>query len=149
MNPGITFEKQDLPFEPEPNIALPVATVDGTDVIVSFDVKGPDWPQDRAKREVVFKDCVIYRIGDPNDEGFHLPDKNNSSNFSKGNFPELEFNSLYRVKGMDWKNSLLGNGTVVTDGKFESKDGLAHYLFLMKEGSFECVAKGFEVIGLQ
>lgn len=145
MNTQITFEKQDLPFEAEPNTADPTAKVLDGDVLLTFPLMDLE-----KEGKIIFKECVIYRVGGPNDEGFYGygsdPRIENDSLYSKKSFPDLEFGYFYKVSGLDWKKGLLGEGVVVIDGEFMNKADLSHFVFFMKDGTFECVAKSYEVL---
>lgn len=140
----IDFQKIDLPFEPDLSTAVPLVETRGTDVLLSFLIHGMD---DMAKIE--FVDCLMYRVGAPNDEGFYLfgveSRINNDSIYSKNAFPNLDFDTFYKVIGVDWKNDLLGNGTKILDNQYKEKEGFIHFVFFMKDGTFECVAKNYEI----
>lgn len=136
----ITFEKQNLPFEVDVNTATPhTELVDNKDVLLSFRIQGTD-----GEAKIIFKNCRMYRVGSPNDEAFCLEKSNNDSMYSSQKFPGLEFDYLYKVNGYDWSQGLVGEKvTFVSDF---TKDNLNHYVFFMKDGTFECVAEEYEVI---
>jgi hypothetical protein len=145
MSQQIIFEQQYLPYAPDPNVAEPAVEVLNGNVILDFPI------QEQGKLgKILFEECVIYRVGSPNDEGFYSygfdPKMRNDSSFSKKEFPELEFHSFYKIIGMDWKKGLLGEGVVILDGEFKNKNQLSHFVFFMKEATFECVAKSYEIL---
>ena len=142
-NNKITFEKQPLAFEAEPNTAEPKVQVEGKDLKLTF----PTWDKEGI---VLFKDCLMYRVGSPNDEGFYGfgfdPKIKNDSMYSKKEFPNLEFGDFYRVIGYDWKEGLVGSGVSVIDNDFMNKEGYSHFVFFMKDGTFECVSKTCQIL---
>lgn len=144
MNPDITFQKQNVPFEAEPNVAEPHVKILDGDLILSFAVKGPE-----TTAEIIFTDPLMYRIGDPNDEGFYGfgsdPRFKNNSIYSRQNFPSLNFGDFYEVRGFDWKNNLLVGGTEIVDKNYKDKDEFLHFVFFMKDGTFESIARGWKV----
>lgn len=140
---NIKFEKIDLSFEPEPNTAMPKVEVLENGIVLSF-------PTESFDGKLFFEDCLIYRVGDPNDEGFYLFGADsryvNNSIYCKRNFPDLEFDAFYVVEGVNWKDNLLGKGTQILDPSYSDKNAYIHYLFFMKEGTVECVAKSYVVL---
>ncbi len=144
MDSKITFQKQNIPFEAEPNIAEPHVEISDDNVTLSFATKNS-----ANDAELIFIETLMYRIGSPNDEGFYGfgsdPRIKNDTIYSRQNFPTLEFGNFYQVNGVDWKENLLGKGTQVLDEKYKEGEGFSHYVFFMKDGTFECVAKSWNV----
>ncbi len=144
MDSKITFQKQNIPFEAEPNVAEPHVEISDGNVILSFAAKNS-----ANDVELIFIETLMYRIGSPNDEGFYAfgsdPRIKNDTIYSRQNFPTLEFGNFYQVSGVDWKGDLLGNRTQVLDEKYKENEGFSHYVFFMKDGTFECVAKSWKV----
>lgn len=151
---NIHFEKIKLLYEPDPNVAEPSAKVLGHNVLLKY------YTDDKIgfTAEILFQECLMFRIGSPNDEGFYISKSPtgvgggdhgmmNGSIYCKGNFPDLEYHSFYKVSGFDWKTKkLIGQELVILDNDFPIKDGYNHYVFFMKDGTFECIAKAFEMI---
>ena len=93
----------------------------------------------------------MYRVGSPNDEGFFIDPRNpgrikNDSRWNHTDFPDLEFHNFYVVKNSDWQRNFGPNAAVnkPLKDKTQDLDNLNHYLCLMKEGTFECVARSYE-----
>lgn len=148
---NVYFQKIDLSFKPEPNTAVPLVEVYNTNVLLSFnscELNDYDFKNSKIAK-IEFEDCLIYRNGAPNEDGFYLfgadPKINNDSIYSKKAFPDLDFNTFYNVTGIDWKNNLLGNGTKILNDHYKEKKGFTHFVFLMKDGTFECVAKEYKI----
>lgn len=150
-NEDIHFQKIDLPFKSEPNTAVPLVEVHNTDVLLGFNsCELSDFDFRNTKiRHINFLDCLMYREGHPNDDGFYLfgayPRINNDSIYSQKAFPDLDFDTFYKVVGVDWKNNLLGNGTKIINDQYKEKEGFTHFVFFMKNGTFECVAKEYKI----
>ena len=66
MDSQITFQKQNIPFEAEPNTAEPHVEVSYSSLVLRFAAKDSD-----AEARVTFIEPLMYRIGSPNDEGFY------------------------------------------------------------------------------
>ena len=66
-------------YEADPNGSWPDFKVVGKDIILVFDLNYFIYEQFKEgdKGRIIFKDCLMYRVGDPNDEGFY--GKNNNS----------------------------------------------------------------------
>jgi len=88
--------------------------------------------------EIVFSNCYSYQSGKPNDEGFYL---NDNAVWNKKNFPDLEWNCFYEVYGVP--NSYVQNFKAVDENQNTSPTKLKHYVFFMKEGTFECLAESY------
>ena len=144
MYSQVTFQKQNIPFEAEPNTARPQVEISEGNLILSFPIKGSN-----TVAQIIFTEPLMYRVGDPNDEGFYGfgsdPQIKNNSIFSRKNFPDLDFWDFYRVDGIDWKNNLLGEETEIVDKEYKSKENFSHFVFFMKDGTFECVTKSYRV----
>lgn len=93
------------------------------------------------------------RIGDPNDDGFYSDgiEKFNASIYNVVNFPDLEFyHGFFEVFGTSvdaldrLHEGFVGNpGHVNTDPQ-----KLRHFLFFMKDATFECFAEDYRELGL-
>lgn len=144
MNSQITFQKQNITFVAEPNTAKPNIEFSDNNLVLIFDTKDSD-----TYARVNFIEPIMYRIGSPNDEGFYGfdydPTIKNDSIYSQKNFPNLIFGGFHQVSGVDWKNNLLGERTKILDEKYREREGFLHYVFFMKDGTFECVAKSWKV----
>ncbi len=144
MDSQITFQKQNIPFEAEPNTAEPHIEISEGNLVLSFAAKESD-----IDARIIFLEPLMYRVGSPNDEGFYGFDSDlrikNNSIYSHKNFPTLNFCDFHQVTGLDWKNGLLGEGTKILDKKYKDRENFSHYVFFMKDGTFECVAESYEV----
>jgi hypothetical protein len=140
----INFIRQTDVVEAAPNTAVPVVKVVGKDVLLSYDLK--NWV--KAETAVIqFHDVLVYRVGDPNDEGFYgggKPHIRNDSMYSRSRFPALEYWEFYEVTGFDWTSGLVGTDVCVMDRDYSQKTGYRHFVFFMKDGTFECVCKSWE-----
>jgi hypothetical protein len=142
--PQMVFVRQANAIEADPNTAEPVVKIVGNDILLTYDLK--NWSDDEAAI-IRFHDVLIYRIGDPNDEGFYgdgEPRIRNDSMYSLRRFPHLEFWNFYEVVGFDWKSGLIGSEVYVIDQDFQRKTDYRHFVFFMKDGTFECVCQSWE-----
>lgn len=145
----VTFLKQDIPFEAEPNVAVPHVEMTDEGLILDFAIRGfaaNDYGSD-SHAKILFTEVIMYRVGDPNDEGFYLfggyPGRVNDSIYSRKVFPNLDFGCFYKVENVNWKKDLLGKVTCILDQNYSEKVGFSHFVFFMKDGTFECVAKDY------
>ena len=149
----INFKKLNNNYQPDPNIASPDVELAGDKLLLSFPLNYHLY--DRYKEDqygtIIFNDCFMYRVGDPNDEGFFIDPKNpgrmrNNSRWNITDFPQLEFHNFYLVENSDWQTNF-GPDPIITkavQSEIKDPEKLNHYLFLMKEGSFECIARSYE-----
>ncbi len=140
MTLPLTFKLQYHLSLADGNTACPEAVVDGHDVVLSYDSDVPT--------EIRFIDVASYRVGDPNDEGFFgggSPGIFNDSMFCWRDFPKLAFHSFYEVSGFDWSKGLIGTQVnELIDRSLWASLELRHFVYFMKDGTFECLCKTWE-----
>lgn len=131
------FERINLGWNAEPNSPHLQVWTDGDSVVAEFTLysrhKYKGFP-DNAKARITFKECVQYRVGAPNDEGFYIYEQ---SRFKKHGVLWGEF---YRVHNSNWQNDF--PDAVVTGVAGEQAN---HYLFYFKDETFECIASSYEI----
>lgn len=148
-NHTVTFEDITIKHLPWVNGAEPKVCVEGDDVLVSYSYEGSESPGlILGKHTVRFEKCLLYRIGSPNDHGFYgggTPGIINNTIYTKTNFPNLDFYTFNKVKGVDWVHDLIGEDTVILNANYSkvNANDYIHYLWFMRDGSFECVAQRF------
>jgi hypothetical protein len=129
-------------YGPEPNLAEPSISFDGSDLILTFPLNWQIFKNfhqgDTGK--LTFKNWYKYRMGDPNDEGFYGRD--NETKWSRAAFPELEFNEFYEVLDSDWQNDF-GPSEQINQHAEQGTADKKHYLCFMKDGTFEVVADSY------
>lgn len=144
MQSQVTFQKQNIPYAADPGVARPHVEKVGNDLLLTFTVQDSG-----VSGAILFMEPLMFRVGDPNDEGFYRsgfePGIINESIYSKKRFPDLKFWDFYEVFGVDWKSDLLGTSTDVLTQNFKEKEGFHHFVFFMKDGTFECVAREWEI----
>lgn len=134
---NIEFERLNNGWDPEPNAPEEEITVSGSDVMISFllnpFLSGDYKEGDRAA--LTFHDCLQYRYGSPNDEGFYV--------FNESRFKEfgVEWGEFYKVTGSDWETDFPDPISVSE----QAHDGLNHYLLYLRDGTFECIARDYEL----
>ena len=135
----ITLTKLNKNYESDPNIASPKVEINQEDLVLSFELNYFKFPfKEDQVGKITFRNCYSYRVGDPNDEGFYLGD---NEAWNSKNFPSIEWNCFYQASGVP--GSYLKNFTVVTQDKNDLPIKLNHYVFFMKEGTFECLAENY------
>ena len=131
---NIEFVKLNNGWNAEPNTPDEDIKVVGSDLILEFKVN--PWAYDgfnegeRAK--LIFKSCSKYRFGSTNDEGWYR----GQCRFGKlakvwGEFYLIEGDLGSIPDATDW--------VPLAEGNREN-----HYLFYMRDGTFECEADEFE-----
>lgn len=139
------FLKLNTDWNAEPNSPDPQLRVEGNDVILSFLLNGFIYPRfnEGDVAELRFHDCCRYRLGRTNDEGWYR----GQCRFSGiapawGEFYEVTGDLKLdcsppdwdgRSRELEWKN----NGEVRT--------GLRHYLFYLRDETFECDATSWSI----
>lgn len=135
----IKLTKLNKNYESDPNVAKPNIRIDKNNLILSFELNYFKFPfKEDQIGEIVFNNCHSYQSGKPNDEGFYL---NDNVLWNKNNFPELEWNCLYEVHGTP--DFYLQNFKVLDENQNNLQGKLNHYVFFMKEGTFECLAESY------
>lgn len=148
---NLKFKKFNTYYAPDPDLADPVPRVDGDRVVLNFQLNHYLYKQFErdAWGKITFNDCLMYRVGSPNDEGFFInpknPDRYNDSRWNYTDFPELEFSNFYIVENSDWRQNF-GPDSIINkeiQSKITDLENLNHYLLFMKEGTFECIARNY------
>lgn len=132
----IRFEQLNIGWNAEPNAPeLQIKVVD-TDVVIEFYLNAYMYEQfckgDKAR--IVFHDCLQYRNGYPNDEGFY---SYGQSRFKKYG---VKWGEFYKVKNSNWKKEF-PNPIVVNETKAKRN----HYLFYFRDETFECIATSYNM----
>ena len=137
MSEKIQFERLNSDWNAEPNAPEVEIAIAGNDLTLRFFLNAFQYERfnhgDCAT--LVFHDCLKYRYGAPNDEGFYVFGESRYKPFG------VKWGEFYRVCGADWENDF-------PDAIFVSKqphDALSHYLFYFRDGAFECVAKSYDL----
>lgn len=136
MSSEMTFEQLNIGWNAEPNAPeLQIKVVD-TDVVIEFYLNAYLYTQFREgdKARIVFHDCLQYRYGHPNDEGFY---SYGQSRFKKYG---VKWGEFYRVQNSDWEKKFPDPITVS-----ETKAERNHYLFYFRDETFECIAASYNM----
>jgi hypothetical protein len=124
-----TFHQINKNWNAEPNAPYEELHVIENKVVLSFD------SNEETKYWLIFPQCWRFRIGATNDEGWHKGD----CRFSKiapewGHFYLIE-GELLENKINDWKV-----------GPSKRIKGSKHFLFYLRDSTFECDASGFNLV---
>jgi len=131
-----TFQKLNAGWNAEPNAPSPSVEVQGEDLLLRFLVTPWQFPEFKEDEVGVlrFVKCQRYRLGNTNDEGWHM----GQCRFSK---LAPEWGEFYLVQGdaelldapVDWQSVHLQSGR----GR--------HFLFYFRDETFECIAEHCEI----
>ncbi len=128
----ITFKQLNDGWNAEPNAPDPAVKIEGKDLLLTFTVNPFLFPEfDEEEIGVLrFVDCVRYRLGPTNDEGWFM----GQCRFSKlapswGEFYLVEGDEELLGAPADWQTIS------------ESSDPHKHFLFYFRDDTFECVAR--------
>lgn len=135
---NIEFEQLNIDWNAEPNAPEVTVSVLGNNVEVRFFLNNLQYGNfdEQNIARLVFHDCLQYRYGSPNDEGFFI--------FNQSRFKKLgvKWGEFYLVHNSDWEK-VFPDRVHVSD---QPLDGLKHFLFYFKDGTFECIAKDYELL---
>jgi hypothetical protein len=132
------FIKLNEGWNAEPNAPAPIVLRSGADVILEFDLNPYQFEGfslgDRGR--LVFRDCWRYRLGGTNDEGWYL---------GQCRFSEIapEWGEFYEVQG-DLRLEASPQPWVALGP--EPNLPTKHFLFYLRDETFECDAKAVEPI---
>ena len=143
------FDPLPLKIEDEANISTPYAIFSEADALLRY---WANTPKSQAY-EIRFFNCPTFRIGDPNDEGFYSDGISsvNSSVYNCINFPDLEFGGFFEIHGLNL-NTGEENRKGFASNQYSPKQNLGslrHFIFFMRDATFECFAEQYEENGLQ
>jgi hypothetical protein len=134
--PSTTFTQLNDGWNAEPNRPEPWIRVAGNELRLEFVLNALRFPAFRNGDEAAlhFTDCWRYRLGSTNDEGW----SRGQCRFSRlaprwGEFYEVK-GDLLASAADDWRQ--LGP---------EPADGCRHFLFYLRDQTFECDASGWSV----
>jgi len=135
----IKLTKLNRNYESDPNVASPKIKFNQKSLVLSFELNYFTFLfREDQIGEIVFNDCYSYQSGKPNDEGFYL---NDNPIWNNTNFPNLEWNCFYEVNGVP--DSYIKNFKPISENQNISSLKLKHFVFFMKEGTFECLAESY------
>lgn len=121
----------------EPNAPEVNIEIQDNKVIVSFYLNAfvfKEFDED-DKGILTFHDCIRYRYGSPNDEGFYYFGQSRYKDFG------VKWGEFYEVKDSDWKTNF-PDATLIKN-YFDNSKEFKHFLFYFRDGTFECIASGY------
>jgi hypothetical protein len=130
----LTFKQLNQGWNADPNAPHPAVSRDGSDIVLRFFLNPHQFKQ--FKNEDIgilrFSDCVRYRLGPTNDEGWHLGQCRYSASAPA-------WGAFYELIGDDPLIDLPSDWEMVTASSTPSR----HLLFYLRDDTFECVASGW------
>lgn len=134
----IILKKISTNYGSEPNIADPMFCLHGDRLILIFPLNYRLFDfKEGQKGSIVFFGCTGFRSGAPNDEGFYLKD---NKIWNREDLGLIDWHSFYEVSNVpsDYYDTFYKNND------YKNNTNLKHYVFFMKEGTFECLAESYE-----
>ncbi len=123
----------------EPNSPDVEIKVQNNDVIVSFYLNAFEFSEyaEGDKGIVTFYNCIQYRYGSPNDEGFYC--------FGQSRYKEfgVKWGEFYEIEDSDWRTNF--PDAILLRNEIDSSKKYKHYLFYFKDGAFECIANSYSL----
>ena len=119
----------------EPNTPDPFIKIIGSDIKLSFYLNAFEHEQFNEGDIGIleFHNCVQYRIGAPNDEGFYIYGQSRYKQYG------VEWGHFYLVQNSDWKTNF---PEAIIVNKIVNQN-LNHYLFYFRDETFESIAESY------
>ena len=120
----------------EPNMPNPCIEIIGADIKLSFLLNAFQYTQfsEGDIGIIRFHKCFQYRMGMPNDEGFHIYGQSRYKKYA------VEWGHFYLVKDSDWEVNFPEAKII---NSYISIENLRHYLFYFRDETFEVVAENY------
>jgi hypothetical protein len=160
-----TFKKLNHGWNAESNAPAPTVMLNGPDIVLRFFVSPRTFKQFEGEEVGLlrFHDCLRYRLGPENDEGWYRGHcRYSRSAPAWGEFYEISGIDLQlinrpsgwvTVKGLPLSSLVVGSLGVCFPGVFSrlklgrQRDGtlspVRHFLFYFRDETFECMASGW------
>ncbi len=131
------FRQLNDGWNAEPNAPEPCISIEGDGIILRFLLNPFQFTEfeEGQEAELLFKGCWRYRLGRTNDEGWYRGQCRFSGRAPAwGEFYEIEGDLLVDFRGLEWR-----------DGPAPQHDGTFHFLFYLRDETFECDADGWNL----
>lgn len=140
----MNLTKLNKNYEADPNIGSPEIEIFENTLSLKFFLNSSKFAfKEDQKGTIKFINCVMFRVGSPNDEGFFyskIKDNiKNDSIWNTSDFPEIEWDNFYEVQNTPKDH--FSRFYKIED--YQNLDNLHHYVFFMKEATFECLAESY------
>ena len=136
MVDNIIFEQLNIGWNAEPNAPELQVKIKGTDVLIEFYLNTFAFEKftQEDKVRINFYNCLQYRLGPPNDEGFYC--------FGQSRYKKhgVKWGEFYLVHNSNWQTDF---PAPVKLGA--SKNNMKHYLFYFRDETFECIASLYNI----
>jgi len=84
---------------------------------------------------LVFHNCLQYRLGSPNDEGFFIYGQDRYKQYG------IKWGEFYRIKNSNWQVNFPEPQRL---NEVQNADNVNHYLFYFRDETFECIAENYD-----
>jgi hypothetical protein len=129
----LNFLRLNIGWNAEPNAPEPHVEVRGSDIILGFHMNAFQFPEfaEGENGYLRFANCVRYRLGPSNDEGWYR---------GQGRFSKIapEWGDFYEVSGDPASSQGPTDWHVVSA---EARGKAHHFLFYFRDETFECLAE--------
>lgn len=131
------YTKLNNNWDSDPNVPIPTVKLIGKNLILSFKLNYFIYKnaKEGSAGVITFNDCIMYRLGSPNDEGFYL----NQFRYSQKDIP---WGGFYEIFESGWESTFPNDKKIVTE-ELKDKQLLHHFLFFFRDETFECIAKSW------
>ena len=136
MDKQIRFIQLNEGWNADPNAPEPKIEISGTILKLSFGLNYFEFDEftDTDIGILTFIDCLQYRIGPPNDEGFY---RDGQSRFRKYG---VQWGEFYRIENSDWPHEFPDK---IVISEFKEQREYFHFLFYFRDETFECIGKEY------
>lgn len=95
----MSFEKLNIDWNADSNAPEVEVKVSGQNIILEFYLNSYMYEQYNKgdKARLIFHNCIQYRLGEPNDEGFYVYGKSRYKGYG------VKWGEFYLVHNSDWK----------------------------------------------
>lgn len=130
------FTQLNQNWKAEPNAPEPSLVVNGKDVILEFFLNPFIFEsvEEGNKGRLTFINCHKFSLNTMNDEGYYMGQY-------RYKYTELPWGEFYLLD-TDWQSDFPNSFTIVTPAS--DLKGYKHYIFFLRDNTFECVAENFE-----
>lgn len=133
----MSYQKLNDDWNAEPNAPEPILTIDYNKVYLEFFLNHfvHEQFEENQKGALAFRNVHKLSFNSMNDEGYYMGQYRYS-------YDELPWGDFYQIN-TDWTKDFPENNVLVL-GPNASNEKLKHYIFFLRDNTFECVAESFE-----
>ena len=136
------FVRLNKDWNAEPNAPYPYLEITASNIKLSFYLNHFQYRQFNEGDIGIleFHNCLQYRMGAPNDEGFYIYEQSRYKQYG------VEWGHFYLVENSDWKTNF--PEAIIIDDRIPT-EALKHYLFYFRDETFEAVAESYSFLAVK